>query len=483
MKKIVYIFIISTFTFCVSCDKLLETSPKDSISGDKVFSTLSSNETLLQGAYVMMQSSYFYGCDMICVPEILADNCGMSPGGYIYSVDYRNTMGSGCNIWSDAYQVIAVTNDIISAIDKISVDETQSGNRDRIKGEALFVRGLIYFDLLRSYAREPGHLVNNFDLGVPLVTESFTSMGPDAYPSRNNISDVWTQVESDLNESFTLLQGNDANNFPQRPTSYAAKALLARAYLYQSKWQDAVDAASWVIDKKNPVLYTGDYKDLYTNGVEDIYELRFSATEALGSSSLHAMYAVNDGWTGTEGSGYISNGKGGGTGELIVANNLLTQFETGDKRLTMMRKAYYNGNTSTIVWWTGKFNSWQGVFGQDNIPLIRISEMYLIRAEASLNLAAPNYTTARNDIDALRAARGLAATSAGNGALAAAVQKERRLELCFEGHRFFDLKRLGMDITKEPPSVTLPYTDFKVVAGIPQTEMDVNKNLVNNPGY
>jgi hypothetical protein len=83
----------------------------------------------------------------------------------------------------------------------------------------------------------------------------------------------------------------------------------------------------------------------------------------------------------------------------------------------------------------------------------------------------------------LRAARGLDALTVSDAALAEAVQKERRLELCFEGHRFFDLKRQGKDITKEAPSVTLPYTDFKVVAGIPQTEMDVNKNLVNNPGY
>ena len=478
MKKKIYLLMLIAFTFCVSCKDLLKIDPKDALPEDEALATISGNESLLMGAFDLMQNTSFYGCDMICVPEILADNCGMAQGGYIYRDDYRNIIGSGCNIWSYAYQVIAVTNDVISAIDKVNVGQGQEGNRDKIKGEALFVRGLMYFDLLRAYSREPGYLVNNFDLGVPLVTEPIVTMGPDAYPSRNTIYDIWTQIESDLNEAFSLLQNNDAGNFPQRPTSYAAKALLARAYLYESKWQDAITAATWVIDQKNPVLYTGDYKDLYTNGVESIFELRFSAAEALGSSSLHAMYAtVDDGYRDADGYG---DGQGSGEGELIIANNLLAQFETGDKRLTMMRKVISRGNK---VWWTTKFNSWQGAFGQDNIALIRISEMYLIRAEASLNLSAPDYTTARNDIDALREARGLAASTAGNGALPAAVQKERRLELCFEGHRFFDLKRLGMDITKEPPSVTLPYTDFKVVAGIPQTEMDVNENLINNPGY
>jgi hypothetical protein len=478
MKKSIYIIALTAFAFSISCESMLEINPKDSLPADKALTTLGGNESLLLGAYDMMQGTALYGRNMICTPEILADNCGMAQGGYMFRPEYRNTMGAGCNIWTAAYRVIAVTNDVISAIDKVNIESTQTNTRDRIKGEALFIRGLLYFDLLRAYAREPGQLVNNFDLGVPLLTDPFLSMGPNAYPERSPIAPVWAQIEKDLNDAFTLLQGKDASNFPQRATHYAAKALLARAYLYQSKWANAVEAATWVIDQKRPVLHTGEYKDLYTNGVESIFELRFAASEALGSSSLHAMYGtVDDGWRDEEGYG---NGKGSGEGELIIADNLLAQFEPGDKRLTMMRKAYFGSNK---VWWNTKFNSWKGQFGQDNVPMMRTSEMYLIRAEASLKTSTPNVNTARNDLDALRAARGLNALSVGDATLADAVQKERRLELCFEGHRFFDLKRQGKEITKEAPSITLPYADFKVVAGIPQTEMDVNKNLVNNPGY
>ena len=478
MKKKIYILMLAVLALCISCESMLEINPKDSLPKDKALATLDGNESLLMGAYVMLQGTNLYGRNMICKPEILADNCGMAQGGYMFRDEYLNVRNSGCNIWIDAYQAIAAVNDVISAIDKVSIESSQGSRRDKIKGEALFIRGLLYFDLLRAYSREPGKLIDGFNLGVPLMTEPFVKMGADAFPVRSDITAVWAQVEKDLTDAFNLLQGNDAANFPQRATGYAAKALLARAFLYQSKWQDAVTAAAWVIEQKKPVLYTGDYKDLYIKGVESVFELRFSAAAALGASSLHAMYAtVDDGYRDDEGYG---DGKGSGEGELIIASNLLSQFETGDKRLTVMRKAYFGG---AKVWWTTKFNSWQGSFGQDNIALIRISEMYLIRAEAALNLATPNYTTARNDVDALRAARGLSATTATNGNLAAAVQKERRLELCFEGHRFFDLKRQGKDITKEPPSVTLPYTDYRVLAGIPQTEMDVNTNLRNNPGY
>ncbi len=478
MKLIKYISIVLSVLLINSCESWLDTSPKDSLPGDKILTTLSGNEGLLLGAYDIMQGTSLYGRTMICAPEILADNCGMAQGGYMYRDEYRNRMGAGMNIWTEAYSIIAITNDIIAAVDNISVEGEDIKTRDRIKGEALFLRGLFYFDLLRSYAREPNHLVGNFDLGVPHITEPFVSMGPGAYPERADIYTIWTQIEKDLGDAFALLDGNDGSNFPQRASSYAAKSLLARAYLYQSKWDDAFSAADWVIKSGKINLHDGDYKDIYTSSAESIFELRYATPEALGSSSLHALYAtVDDGYRDADGYG---NGKGSGEGELIIAENLRTQFESGDKRLNMMRKAYFGSNK---VWWTTKFNSWQGTFGQDNIPIIRIAELYLIRAEANLSLSSPNYNLARSDINSIRQKRGLGDTPANNATLMTALDKERRLELCFEGHRFYDLKRKGLDITKEAPSTTFPYTDFKVVAGIPQTEMDVNKKLVNNPGY
>ena len=478
MKLIKYILIILSVLLINSCEDWLETNPKDSLPGDKILSTLSGNEGLLLGAYDIMQGTSLYGRTMICVPEILADNCGMSQGGYMYRNEYRNRIGAHIEIWTYAYSIIAITNDIIAAVDNIAVEGEDVKTRDRIKGEALFLRGLFYFDLLRTYSREPGHLVNNFDLGVPHVTEPFIDMGPHAYPERADIYTIWAQVEKDLGDAFSLLDGNDGSNFPQRANSYATKSLLARAYLYQSKWKEAFDAADWVIKSGKIALHNGDYKEIYTSSAESIFELRYTAPEALGASSLHALYAtVDDGYRDAEGYG---NGKGSGEGELIIAENLRTQFENGDKRLTVMRKAYFGSNK---VWWTTKFNSWQGTFGQDNIPIIRIAELYLIRAEANLNQSSPNFDLARADINDIRQKRGLGDTPANNQSLMAALDKERRLELCFEGHRFYDLKRKGLNITKEAPSTTLPYTDFKVVAGIPQTEMDVNSSLVNNPGY
>lgn len=479
-------YILAAFVsiLCVSCDSWLDTKPKDGLDGKEVLATLDGCDALLIGAYDDLQELEYYGRNMICIPEVFADNCGLIAGGTVLTNAYHNKIEAGCNIWVQAYKIVSIANDILGTIDNIEVSQEEKSKRDRIKGEALFFRGLAYFDLMRSYAREPNHLVNNFDLGVPYIIDAFVSQGknlpPSAFPERAKITRIWPLIENDLDQAFTLLQGNDTDNFPRRANSYAAKSLLARVYLYEEKWVEAAKAADWVIKSGKIDLHAGAYEDIYIKekGVESIFELYYDKSEALGSSSLHSIYGrMDDGARDNNGYG---NDKGVGYGELIVGNTIRGMFEAGDKRTSMMRKVLSN---NVEVWWTTKFNSWQGAYGQDNVPIIRIAELYLIRSEASLNLASPEYSTARADINKIRNTRGLGDTPEPDSKLMNALQKERRLELCFEGHRFFDLKRQGKDIPKEGGQATISYEDFRLVATIPQTELDVNKNLQNNPGY
>jgi len=113
--------------------------------------------------------------------------------------------------------------------------------------------------------------------------------------------------------------------------------------------------------------------------------------------------------------------------------------------------------------------------------LIRISEIYLNRAEAYAHKS--DYTKARADVNALRNKRGIGDAAAVNSALLNEILLQRRIELAFEGHRFFDMKRLGMDISRPSGLTTVSYDDYRVVAPIGTSELDVNKALVNNPGY
>lgn len=136
------------------------------------------------------------------------------------------------------------------------------------------------------------------------------------------------------------------------------------------------------------------------------------------------------------------------------------------------------------MWWSTKFNSWKGTFGMDNIPLIRISEVLLNRAEAYAHLADnTSLINARTDVDELRKNRGLDPTDVPNSGLLDEILLQRRIELAFEGHRLFDLKRLGKDILRSNSLPTVEYSDYRVVSPLPTKELDVNKKLKNNPGY
>ncbi len=133
------------------------------------------------------------------------------------------------------------------------------------------------------------------------------------------------------------------------------------------------------------------------------------------------------------------------------------------------------------IYWNQKFNGHNGAFGVDDVPVFRISEIYLTRAEACSNIPEME-SLALDDLNDLREARGLARLDLSGEALKAEIAKQRRVELAYEGHRFFDLKRKGMDIIK-PSGEILDYVSYKMVARIPIRETDLNDNLTQNPDY
>jgi hypothetical protein len=118
----------------------------------------------------------------------------------------------------------------------------------------------------------------------------------------------------------------------------------------------------------------------------------------------------------------------------------------------------------------------------ENLPIIRAAELYLIRAEARYRTDAAG---ARADLNALRSNRGLAAVDAGlvGDALFNQILKERRLEFALEGHRWFDLKRNGLTITKHGNNESVPYSDYRILAPLPVDQLTLNDKLVDNPGY
>ena len=475
-KNKTYIGILLSFLFiATSCDKMLETKSQTLLPQDKL-QTEAGCEALLFGVYDLMQEPAFYGRDIITIPEVLADNSRLSPLASRYKGQADNRIGSHLDIWVESYEIIALLNEVIMYAGKLP----ETSKSKAILGEALTLRGFTYFNLARVYGREPGRLVDNFDLCVPLILDAFFydggEMGEEVYPPRATVEKVWAQIEKDLNDGFSLLEGNDSGLMPKRVGALAAKALLSRVYLYEGKWKECVDASDYVVENAPFDVYNGDFTNIYSSGEENIFYLYFTNTENLGSSSLHSVNGMMPSDLDSEG---YDIAKGVGDADLCVAEELVALYDQkNDKRFKAFRKAKINGEK---VWWSTKFNSWQGAFGLDNVPVIRLSEVVLNRAEASSELKKEDQALA--DVNEIRTKRGLEAVSLNGDALLKEVLLQRRLELAQEGHRFFDLKRRGETITKPAGRVEVPYTDFRVVARISETQMDANENLVNNPGY
>lgn len=474
--RILYISAVAVLLFS-SCNSLLDIDTKHAIPQDKIQNE-SGCQSLIVGVYDLMQDPEYAGRNLLCVPDVLGDNCKPSPGATKFVEQYYFQPNYNIDIWESAYKQIEVLNEAVYFLDKL----TENENVKYLKGEALFLRAYDYFYLSSIYARMPGHLVDGFSLCVPLVTEPFFNVSGNissaASVARADVDAVWAQIVKDLESAYSLMNGNDSGKAPYRASAVAAKALLSRVYLYMGNWSDAVTAADFVLENADVQIYSGTkYTDIFSKGSESIWQLHYTESENLASSSLHSTYGTVD--NGVRDADGFGDGTGAGDAQLSVSDDFMDIIDKDkDIRFGALRKVHYSGQD---LWWTTKFNSWGGSFGLDDVPLIRISEVLLNRAEANAHLS--GYDAARTDVDNLRVKRGLLATDVPNSGLLDEILLQRRIEMAFEGHRFFDMKRLGKNISRPEGLVSIEYSDYRVVAPIKADEMDVNKELVNNPGY
>ncbi len=163
-----------------------------------------------------------------------------------------------------------------------------------------------------------------------------------------------------------------------------------------------------------------------------------------------------------------------------ASNELMATFEAGDVRRNVWRETTRDGIEGP-VYASRKWTGFKGDF-LENLPIIRASELYLIRAEARYQT---NPAGAREDVNALRAQRGLGAVDnvITGQTLFNRIMLERRQEFALEGHRFFDLKRNGMNITKHGDFLEVPFTDYRILSNLPLSQIQLNELLVQNPGY
>lgn len=497
-----------------SCKKQLEVQPTGSVDEETALKTKLGIEANIAGIYAGLKAQVLYGRDMISHPDALADNGhGTNHSGRLVP-EARNTIPtSAANSfinWSNWYYIINHCNLVLDAIANNSaiIPAPTAAELASWEGQLRFVRALAYFNLAREYAYIPGAVVAAQDRGgIPIMLTGIRA--PDqataAKPARGPISAVYTQIYADL----TIAEAKLTNESIFRGNKVSAQALFALVALYNKDYAKAKAEADLAIaavgTRLTDTTSTVPAWRLATHP-ESLFEIAFTtATESLGVN-----LSIQSSFTSLTGPG---NTQVAGWGDLGAHRSLLA-----DLGITLGNPAQYGVTSATI---TGRSADRRNLLYElgspgrgvvfvectkfmsktlansylDNIPVIRVADLYLIRAEAACaDAAAPtfNLTNARNDLRRIKLARitnytgsadEAADNAAGQAALFNEVIRQRRIEFAFEGQRFFDLKRLGRDLLKSPTYSDVLFNDFRILPPIPQNDISLNPNIKQNFGY
>ena len=469
MKEIIkYLSVMLIFLALglVSCDDELEQLPPEQLSNELVLGSYDNLVLATNAIYTPLVGSSWYGRDFTVIADLKGGNSKSSPlnsGRFQTDYNWANNESNTSGVWPSAYYLISRANNVINAIPEIDEIGITTEMLNQLKGEALFLRALAHFDLVRMYAQP--YTFESAGPGVPviLVTEI-------ASPSRNTVAEVYTQITADLLEAEGIIGTPDRNatDIAGMASKEAVQALLAKVYLYMANWQSAADYATLLINNSNYSLYTAsNYTDVWgTDGASEvIFEIFGNSTQS--------------GWGGYDDIGYIYNPEG--YGDVCASNDLLNLFAAGDVRRDLFRDYTKEPGYEWPTKYPGK-----EIIRVNNVPVLRLSEMYLIRAEAIQNGASISGATSLADINTIITNRGLSSVSTIS---LNDIYNERRRELCFEGNQLWDLSRTGRGLDRDEAEtnvvgdVDIAFPDYKWAMPIPYYEMDANSNMEQNTGY
>ncbi|MEB3345369.1 RagB/SusD family nutrient uptake outer membrane protein [Aquimarina gracilis] len=412
---------------------------------------------ILKGAHNIMSAAGYYGRDLIVNNEVRSDNCFSNGNSGRFSTQAEYLYNENTDyIWNNAYNLLANVNVIIGA-NLSSLDGNQEQGR-HIQGQAMVLRALAHYDLLRVFGQQ--HTKSGGSLGVPIVT---TFNGDDLFPKRSSIDEVKAAIYDDLETAYGMMD----TSFDTSKTivsKYVAKALEARVAIYFGDWDRALTASEVVIDSG---MYGIIGADAFVNSwtgpgtVNVIFELAYSNADNLGPDAISNIYR-------------FPGDAPGGYGDVQVVSDLIELYEENDVRRdilgyqdsgTRLRNMKKYPDTAT---------------GTDNIPLFRYEEVILNYAEALFETGG-NALAQLNLITANRGASAYVTVTKED------ILKERRKELMFEGFRFDDLTRTGMDIeilgSLENSLGKVEYPSNLLAYPIPLSEINANSNVVQNAGY
>ena len=448
--------ILFTSVLATACEKRLDVFPYQSIADNKALLSEGDVTVTLIGAYDGAQSATVYGGDIMVLNEVIGNGENINFTGTFAGLSdaFKAQMvannGNALGTWTSSYNTINRINNVLTALDNVTSSDAKKSS---VEGQALFLRGSIYFELVRLFAKSVGDGDYAANPGVPLVLTPTGNVSEADYKARATVKAVYDQVIADLVKAESLLPSSNG----VYATKWSAAAQLSRVHLALKNYTEAGAAANRVITGSGKTLATEIGKNWFTyinNGGTTPGEYLFSmkVTTQDGSNSLNTYFGRTI--------STISGTAGRSDCKIKVAH--FAQYETGDKR-----KDYF-------VLSGGNYYSMKHLDRFGDVPVVRLSEMYLTRAEANQRNTTVVGASPLSDVNAIRTRAGLPALTA---VTLADILKERKLELAFEGQFLPDAKRTQTAVG------ALAWNSPKLIMPIPQREMDVNKNLVQNEGY
>ena len=472
---------ITGFIVLAACDDRLDLEPFNAVTDDQALITQDDFSNAIRGAYVQARQSTYYGGWMFSTPDILSDNVIISSEGRTSKIifHYYNYTGNNTwlGLWDDGYEVVSAANLILESIDRLSENSDEGVRfKDNVRGEALALRALAHFDMARAFSAIPPLTEGSSNLGVPYLLSS----DPSQLPSRPPVDDTYTSIVNDLEAAKGVISEQNELGRLSRP---AVAGLLSRVYLYTQDYSNVIANATIALEANGQLNDVTTFPDLWRDQTE------------VGVLFKVKILDVDNTFIGID---YSQTGPTGVRSEYVADYAFYQTFADNDVRKQEGVYFFTSPFAGKLFHHVAKYFG-RGV-GNVNVvdaKVLRVAEVYLNRAEAYAALG--DEAAALADLNTLRSNRYLDFVPGNEtgDSLREAILSERRKELAFEGHRFFDLKRLGLPVTRSnfgdeaggggqrlPEEVrTLPANSHKFLLPIPQTELNVNPNMQQNPEY
>ena len=481
MKNIKFVGVILSLVIFISCKKsFLEKTPPDALAESVYYRTADEAKAGVNAAYASLENQNLYTkylTKLFIAPtgDVILNN---TDGYGLMNFTYNATEPALFNTYSTLYEGVYRCNIVLQKVPAIVMD---TALQSRYLAEAKFLRALYYWHLTTLFGE------------VPLFTEPFKTPA-DALVAKSSIADIYKVMIQDLQDAIPILplKSQYGASDVGRATKGAAESLLGKIYLYEQDYQDSYDWFSKVISS-NEYGLMNDFNHIinvsYENNIESVFEVQFAeigASDVANGQSDNDLPQVN-----------------GGTGNTLPTQYLVNAFGTNDPRLDytifiqgqpfapQLTTPNQDLDTYQSIWSATGYNIKKGLIPimyvnnrGTNWPIIRYADVLLMYAEAANEIG--EIDEARDAVNLVRERPTvnmpdlIAVNTGTKETMFQAIVHERRVELALEYHRFNDLRRWGM---AQDTLGHLGYTARDRYYPLPQVEVDINKNLVQETGW